>query len=52
MYKDSIELAEDDPYDKAILVSGDSYFLDVGKKLKELKKKLKSGVLKNQSHNY
>ena len=50
IYKDIVELAEDDSYDKAILVSGDSDFLDFVKKLKELKKKLKSGVLKNLSH--
>jgi uncharacterized LabA/DUF88 family protein len=40
IYKDIIELAEDDSYDKAILVSGDSDFLDVIRKLKELKKEI------------
>ncbi len=40
IYKDIIELAEDDSYDKAILVSGDSDFLDIVKKLKELKKEI------------
>ena len=38
IYKDIVELAEEDTYDKAILVSGDSDFIDLIKKLKELKK--------------
>lgn len=40
IYKDIIELAEEDSYDKAILVSGDSDFLDIVRKLKELKKEI------------
>ncbi|MFX0023004.1 MAG: NYN domain-containing protein [Candidatus Hermodarchaeota archaeon] len=40
IYKDIVELAEEDTYDKCILVSGDSDFLDVVKKLKELEKKI------------
>lgn len=40
IYKDIVELAEEDTYDKAILVSGDSDFLDLVKKLKELKKEI------------
>ncbi|MFX1452329.1 MAG: NYN domain-containing protein [Promethearchaeota archaeon] len=40
IYKDIVELAEDDTYDKAILVSGDSDFLDAVTKLKELKKEI------------
>ncbi|MFX0105002.1 MAG: NYN domain-containing protein [Candidatus Hodarchaeota archaeon] len=40
IYKDIVELAEEDTYDKAILVSGDSDFLDVVRKLKELKKEI------------
>lgn len=40
IYKDIVELAEEDTYDKAILVSGDSDFIDVVRKLKELKKEI------------
>ena len=40
IYKDIVELAEEDTYDKAILVSGDSDFLDVVRKLKELQKEI------------
>ncbi len=40
IYKDIVELAEDDTYDKAILVSGDSDFLDVVRKLNELRKEI------------
>ncbi|MFX1568417.1 MAG: NYN domain-containing protein [Promethearchaeota archaeon] len=40
IYKDIVELAEEDSYDKAVLISGDSDFLDVVKKLKELKKEI------------
>ncbi|MFW9973031.1 MAG: NYN domain-containing protein [Candidatus Odinarchaeota archaeon] len=40
LYKDIVELAEDDSYDKAVLVSGDSDLLDAVKKLKELKKEI------------
>ncbi|MFX1329776.1 MAG: NYN domain-containing protein [Promethearchaeota archaeon] len=40
IYKDIVELAEEDSYDKAILVSGDSDFLDVVIKLKELQKEI------------
>lgn len=40
IYKDIVELAQEDTYDKAILLSGDSDFLDVVKKLKQLKKKI------------
>jgi len=40
IYKDIVELAEEDTYDKAILVSGDSDFLDIVRKLKELKKEI------------
>jgi uncharacterized LabA/DUF88 family protein len=40
MYKDMVELAEEDSYDKGVLLSGDSDFLDLVKKLKELKKEI------------
>ena len=40
IYRDIVELAEEDSYDKAVLISGDSDFLDVVKKLKELKKEI------------
>ncbi len=38
IYRDIVELAEEDSYDKAVLVSGDSDFVDIIRKLKELKK--------------
>ncbi|NHJ24628.1 MAG: NYN domain-containing protein [Candidatus Lokiarchaeota archaeon] len=38
IYRDIVELAEEDSYDKAILVSGDSDFVDIIKRLQELKK--------------
>lgn len=38
MYKEIVELAEADAYDKAIIVSGDADFIDAVKKLKELNK--------------
>ncbi len=40
IYKDIVELAEQDIFDKGILLSGDSDFLDVVRKLKELKKEI------------
>jgi len=39
MYKEIVELAEADAYDKALIVSGDADFIDAIRKLKELKKK-------------
>ena len=38
IYRDIIELADEDTYDKAILVSGDSDFIEIVRKLRELKK--------------
>jgi uncharacterized LabA/DUF88 family protein len=38
IYKDLVELAEEDAYDKAVLVSGDGDFVDAVKRLKRLKK--------------
>ncbi|MFX0036616.1 MAG: NYN domain-containing protein [Candidatus Hermodarchaeota archaeon] len=38
MYKEIVELAEEDSYDRAIIVSGDADFVDAVKKLKELGK--------------
>jgi len=38
MYKEIVELAEADAYDKAIIVSGDADFIDAVRKLKELNK--------------
>ncbi|MFW9952573.1 MAG: NYN domain-containing protein [Candidatus Thorarchaeota archaeon] len=38
IYKDIVELAQEDSYDKAILISGDSDFVDIIKKLQELNK--------------
>ena len=39
IYRDIVELADEDSYDKAVLVSGDSDFVDVVNKLKILEKK-------------
>ena len=39
IYKDIVELAEEDAYDKAVLVSGDADFVDAVRKLKALKKR-------------
>jgi len=39
IYKDVVELAEEDAYDKAVLVSGDGDFVDAVKRLKILKKR-------------
>jgi len=38
IYRDIVELADEDIYDKAILVSGDSDFIEIVRKLRELKK--------------
>lgn len=38
IYRDIVELADEDSYDKAILVSGDSDFIDIVTKLRNLKK--------------
>ncbi len=38
IYRDIIELADEDSYDKAILVSGDSDFIEIVRKLRDLKK--------------
>lgn len=40
IYRDIVELADEDSYDKAILVSGDSDFVDIVSKLKDLEKEL------------
>jgi uncharacterized LabA/DUF88 family protein len=40
IYRDIVELADEDSFDKAILVSGDSDFVDVIIKLKILKKEI------------
>jgi len=38
IYRDIVELANEDSYDKAILVSGDSDFIEIVRKLRELEK--------------
>jgi uncharacterized LabA/DUF88 family protein len=38
IYRDIVELADEDSYDKAILVSGDSDFIEIVRKLRELEK--------------
>jgi uncharacterized LabA/DUF88 family protein len=40
IYRDMVELADEDSFDKAILVSGDSDFVDVITKLKMLEKEI------------
>ena len=40
IYREIIELAEQDSYDLCILVSGDADFVEIVKKLKELGKKI------------
>jgi len=40
IYRDMVELADEDSFDKAILVSGDSDFLDAIIKLKMLEKEI------------
>ena len=38
IYRDIVELADEDSYDKAILVSGDSDFIEIVRKLRDLEK--------------
>ena len=40
IYRDIVELADEDSYDKAILVSGDSDFIDIITKLRNLEKEI------------
>jgi uncharacterized LabA/DUF88 family protein len=40
IYRDIVELADEDSYDKAILVSGDSDFIDIVTKLRNLEKEI------------
>lgn len=40
LYRDVVELGIEDTYDKAILVSGDSDFIEIVKKLKQLEKEI------------
>lgn len=40
LYRDIVELGIEDTYDKAILVSGDSDFIEIVKKLKQLEKQI------------
>jgi uncharacterized LabA/DUF88 family protein len=40
IYRDIVELADEDTYDKAILVSGDSDFIEIVKKVRELEKNI------------
>ncbi|MHA1104594.1 MAG: LabA-like NYN domain-containing protein [Promethearchaeota archaeon] len=40
IYRDIIELADEDSYDKAILVSGDSDFIEIVRKLRDLEKSI------------
>jgi uncharacterized LabA/DUF88 family protein len=40
LFRDMVELGIEDTYDKAILVSGDSDFIEIVKKLKQLKKQI------------
>jgi uncharacterized LabA/DUF88 family protein len=40
LYRDIVELATEDVFDRAILVSGDSDFIEIVRKLKQLRKKI------------
>lgn len=40
LYRDIVELATEDVFDKAILVSGDSDFIEIVRKLKQLQKQI------------
>jgi len=40
IYRDIVELADEDIYDKAILVSGDSDFIEIVRKLRDLEKSI------------
>ena len=40
LYRDIVELATEDVFDRAILVSGDSDFIEIVKKLKQLQKQI------------
>jgi uncharacterized LabA/DUF88 family protein len=60
IYRDIVELAHEDSYDKAILVSGDADFIEIVKKIKELgkiieiwsfKKSLSSKLLREAGQN-
>ena len=52
IYRDIVELADEDIYDKAILVSGDSDFIEIVRKLRELEKGIEIWSFKKSlSHN-
>lgn len=49
IYRDIVELGIEDTYDKAILVSGDSDFIEIVRKLKQLEKKIEIWAFKHSA---
>lgn len=49
LYRDIAELATDDVFDRAVLVSGDSDFIEIVRKLKQLEKRIEIWAFKHSA---